>query len=139
MTSLSYERGADLPASLRREVVEYGWPVATATAYPIVEHRDRDGTARTVTPRELHVVTACAEALVAVLEQHRDAFAADGVSHFSLSRVDRQGVAVHLKSPPTGWIAPGGDDQPFDLEMLDETLLVRLFDYAHARWGRRFT
>ncbi len=58
MTSLSYERGADLPASLRREVQKYGWPVAAATAYPVVEHRGRDGFARAATPRELHVIAA---------------------------------------------------------------------------------
>lgn len=139
MTSLNYERGADLPASLRREVEKYGWPVAAATAYPIVEHRGLDGSARAVTPRELHVITACIESLVSTLEQHPDAFAADGLPHFSLSQVDRRGVEVHLKSPPTGWKAGGVGDQPSDLEMLDDTLLVRLFDYAHARWGRRFS
>ena len=139
MTSLNYERGADLPASLRREVEKYGWPVAAATAYPMVEHRGPDGSARTVTPRELHIITACTEALVSVLEQHRDAFAADRPPHFSLSHVDRQGLEVRLQSPPTGWMAGGVDDQPSELEVLDDALLVRLFDYAHARWGRRFS
>ncbi len=74
-----------------------------------------------------------------MLKQYPDAFAADGLPHFSLSHVDRQGVEVHLKSPPAGWRAGDVDDQPSELEMLDDTLLVRLFDYAHARWGRRFS
>ena len=39
--SLTFERGADLPASMRREVAAYGWPVADALSYPRVEHRDR--------------------------------------------------------------------------------------------------
>lgn len=139
ITSLNYERGADLPASLRQEVEKYGWPVAAATAYPLVEHRAADGSARTVTPRELHIITACTEALVSVLEQHQDAFAADRLPDFSLTHVDRQGLEVRLQSPPTGWMAAADDDQPSELEVLDDTLLVRLFDYAHARWGRRFS
>jgi len=139
MTSLNYERGADLPQSLRREVERHGWPVAAAAAYPMVEHRGRDGYARPVTPRELHVITACTEALVPVLEQHADAFSTGGLPHLSLSHVDRQGVDVHLKSPPTGWQAGEADHQMSELDWLDEALIVRLFEYAHGRWGRRFT
>lgn len=139
MTSLEYERGADLPKSMRQEVVRYGWPVAAPAAYPVVGYRGRDGMARAVTPRELHIMTACAEALVAVLRQHRDAFAAGGVPHFSLSHVDQRGVEVCLKSPPAGREYDAFADRPTGLAMLDETLLVRLFDYAHGRWGRSFT
>jgi hypothetical protein len=139
MTSLNYERGADLPQAMRREVERHGWPVAGAAAYPVVEHRGRDGLARPVTPRELHVITACAEALVAVLEQHRDDFAGGGLPRLSLSHVGRQGVEVRLKSPPSGWRDGVFDHQPSELERLDEALLVHLFDYAHARWGRQFT
>ncbi|MDZ7669456.1 MAG: hypothetical protein U5Q16_08555 [Gammaproteobacteria bacterium] len=133
------QRGADLPQSLRREVERHGWPVAAATAYPMVEHRGRDGYARPVTPRELHVLTACAEALVSVLEQHPDAFGAGGLPHLSLSHVDSQGVEVHLKSPPTGWKAGEADHPMSELDWLDEALIVYLFEYANGRWGRRFT
>lgn len=139
MTSLNYERGADLPKRLRQEVARHGWPVAGPAAYPVVEYRGRDGMARGVTPQELHVITACAEALVAVLGQHRDAFAAGEVAHFSLTHVDRRGVAVQLRSPPAGWHDTAVEGVPTDLEAQDETLLLRLFDYAYARWGRRFT
>ena len=32
--SLNFERGADLPAGMRREAAEHGWPVASPAAYP---------------------------------------------------------------------------------------------------------
>lgn len=141
MTALNYERGADLPPGLRREVKRHGWPVATAAAYPVVQHRGPGGLARPVTPRELHVITACAEALVSALEQHQDASATRALPHLSRSHVDRRGVEVQLQSPPHGQRRGGGagDDSPSNLEQLEETLLVRLFDYGHGRWGSRFT
>ncbi len=37
--ALSFERGADLPPGMRREVAVHGWPVADANAYPVVERR----------------------------------------------------------------------------------------------------
>jgi hypothetical protein len=145
MTSLNYERGADLPKSLRQEVVRYGWPVAAPAAYPVVHYRDRDAIARGLTPHELHVITACVEALIAVLWQYRDAFATGGIPYFSLNHTDRRGVTVQLRSPPGGrsvaTVATVAtvEEPPTELEILDETLLVRLFEYAYARWGRRFS
>ncbi len=139
MTSLNYERGADLPQSLRREVERYGWPVAAATAYPVVEYRGRNGVARSVTQNELRIITACAEALAAAIETHADAMDADSLPSSPLTHVDRQGIEVHLTMRPTGRTAGGIDDWPSEVETLDDTLLVRLFDYGYACWGKRFT
>ena len=44
--ALNFERGADLPAPMRREIAKHGWQVAGPNAYPRVEHRDRDGLPR---------------------------------------------------------------------------------------------
>ena len=60
--ALTFERGADLPASMRREVAAHGWPVADALSYPRVEHRDPDGIPRPLTERDLHIASACARA-----------------------------------------------------------------------------
>jgi len=73
--SLSFERGADLPAGMRREVAEYGWPVADANAYPRVERRERDGASRPLVEREVRIAAACATSLVAFFVNHRAAFA----------------------------------------------------------------
>ena len=137
MTSLSYERGADLPDEMRREVQRHGWPVAAATAYPVVEYRGGDDLARPPTPRELRIMTACTEALVAVLGQDPDAFL-DGEQPISLSHVDRSGVAVHLRSPPTGRVAGDDDDELLEWHLLENALFLRMFEYANARWGQRF-
>ena len=72
---LSFELGADLPASMFREVTEHGWPVADPNAYPTVYHRDRDGTPRPLTEHDIRVVSACATSLGAFFAKHRDLFA----------------------------------------------------------------
>ncbi len=72
--SLNFERGADLPASMRREAAEHRWPVAGPNAYPWIQHRDADGTPRPLTEHDLRVVSACATALTAFFAKHRALF-----------------------------------------------------------------
>jgi hypothetical protein len=68
--SLNFERGAELPASMRREVAEHGWPVAASNAYPRVEHRDRDGLQRPVSERDIQIAAATATSLTAFFAKH---------------------------------------------------------------------
>ena len=72
--SLSFDRGADLPASMRHEVAKHAWPVAGAGAYPVVMRFERDGITRPPTERELEIVTACTTSLCAFFLKHRSLF-----------------------------------------------------------------
>lgn len=75
--SLEFERGAELPTSLRREVAAHGWPVASTEAYPRVEHRDRDGMPRPTAERDVRAVARVAEAFVPFFLKHRNLFSSD--------------------------------------------------------------
>ena len=63
LLSLEFERGAALPASLRREVAKHGWPVASAAAYPRVSVRERDGVLRPLEARDVQIAALGASAL----------------------------------------------------------------------------
>jgi hypothetical protein len=75
--SLSFERGADLPGRMRREVADHAWPVAAPEAYPRVMYLDRDGLGRPLRERELRIVTAVATTLTAFFVKHPDIFASE--------------------------------------------------------------
>ena len=77
--SLNFERGADLPASMRREVAIHGWPVADANAYPHVVRRDRDGACRPLVERDVRIASACALSLTTFFVKYRRLFEADGL------------------------------------------------------------
>lgn len=68
--ALTFERGADLPAGMRREAAEHGWKVTGPNAYPLVQHRDRDGLPRPLVEHDVRVVAACASALAAFCIKH---------------------------------------------------------------------
>ncbi len=72
--SLEFWRARDLPAGMRREVASHGWPTASPDAFPVVAHRDRDGTPRPVTERDVQVATECATAIASFFVRHPDAF-----------------------------------------------------------------
>jgi hypothetical protein len=139
VTSLNFERGADLPPSMRREAQQHGWPVAAAKAYPVVEHRDSSGFPRSVTPHELRIMTACTEVLVSVFEKHGSRFAADETPEFTETHVDSQGHEVLVKVPPDGWMTD--DELPAVDSMgvfeMDNALLAALLTYATDRWDDR--
>ncbi len=75
--SLNYEAASDLPAAMHREALEHGWPVGDPGAYPVVQHRDRDGVLRPLSERDVRVVSACAMSLAAFFGKHRDLFERD--------------------------------------------------------------
>ena len=61
---VNFDRGAELPPQLRREISEHGWEVAGANAYPWVCIVDEDLVARPPTAKELALAEALALALV---------------------------------------------------------------------------
>jgi hypothetical protein len=97
--SFTFERGADLPASMRREVAAHGWPVADALSYPRVEHRDPDGMARPLTERDVRIASACATSLTAFFVKHGDVFEAEDFEPICESYSDDRGLTVRFTLP----------------------------------------
>jgi hypothetical protein len=96
---LGFERGADLPASMRREVAKHGWRVADANSYPVVERRERDGASRPLVERDVKIVSACASAFMAFFAQHRDLFAAEESEAVCESYFDERELEVRFTYP----------------------------------------
>lgn len=76
--SLGFERGADVPEAIRREIAEHRWPVAGSRAYPLVWAVERDGHMRPLTARDMQVACAAAGGVAALVARHRRALAAQG-------------------------------------------------------------
>ncbi len=56
--TLGFERGADVPDSMRREISVHRWTVAGARAYPVVWGIEADGAPRPLRVRDLRIVLA---------------------------------------------------------------------------------
>jgi len=97
--SLSFDRGADLPASMRREVAKHGWPVADARAYPVVMHFEREGISRPPTEREFEIATACATSLCVFFTEHRGLFELDEATPVCESYYDENNREVRFTLP----------------------------------------
>ena len=63
--ALAFDRGADLPDSMRREVAKHEWSVAAPEAYPVVHAHRRDGLPEVPTDEDVRIVAACATSLTA--------------------------------------------------------------------------
>jgi len=99
MLSLNFDRGADLPPTMRREAAGHGWPVASADAYPSVQHRDRDGVLRPLTEPDVRIVTACATSLGAFFVKHGTRFENDSIEPMCESYMDNDGFEVRFTVP----------------------------------------
>lgn len=97
--ALGFERGADLPAGMRREVARHGWPVADANAYPRVERRERDGASRPLVERDVKIASACATSFAAFFAKHRGALATDEPEPICESWFDADGLEVRFTLP----------------------------------------
>ena len=98
--SIDFWRARDLPSGMRREVASHGWPTASADAFPLVAHRDRDGMPRPVTERDVQIATECAFAVASFVVRHRDVFGGrpgEPVSE-SITTAD-DGMTVRLTAP----------------------------------------
>lgn len=109
--SLGFERGADLPATMRKEVSCHGWPVADANAYPLLVRRDADGTPWPLTARDFAIATACAASLSAFFVKH--------ASHFET--LDTRPVCE-------SWL----DDDDLEVRFTYPYEAFELFDVAHS-------
>lgn len=97
--SLSFEDGATLPESMRREVETHGWPVGGADAYPRVERLDRDGVPSPLVERDLKVVSACAASLSAFFLKHERIFKTDEFEPLCESYHDNDDLEVRFTVP----------------------------------------
>jgi len=159
--SLQYLRGAELPETMRREVAERGWPVAGAHAYPLPTCCDAAGNQRPMDARDLQVLEACAGAVAAFCEQHRDRLAHRDGAGYGIHRDGGRGAApeplactrevggirVHLSLPYDTRAEPaiaapaaaGDGPDPVAraraLHELDRRLVDELFAFATERWA----
>ncbi len=68
---LIFERGAELPPELRKEIARHQWEVAAAEAYPWLMAIDEDLVARPLTADEVTMAEAIAVALTNLLADHK--------------------------------------------------------------------
>lgn len=101
--SLTFERGSDLPAAMRREVKARGLRVEGPAAYPRVERRDRDAMTRPLTEADVRTATACAGALAAFADRHGEIFTAPSFAPVSESYGGERGPTVRLAAPYGTW------------------------------------
>lgn len=97
--ALNYERGADLPDSMRQEVARYGWLVASPEAYPEVDRYDPGPKPVPLRDEDLRLVTACVTALTAFFVKHQRIFTMDAFEPVCESFFDRNGLEVVVTAP----------------------------------------
>ncbi len=96
-------RGGDIEPERRKEIAKHGWTVAGPAAYPEINAFDEDGMPRPASVRELAMMEAIAQCLVALIETKPDTFRAiaDGES-FEVTleaETSRGRVSVELGTP----------------------------------------
>ena len=78
--SVNYERGADIPTFMRREIVRHDWEVASTSGYPHIVLVDADHVERPYSEQDVVRAWGAASALLRFLRQHRAALrCGDGV------------------------------------------------------------
>ena len=110
--SLNFERGADLPESMRREIGKHGWSVAGARAYPMVVHRDRDGVPRPLSERDIKLTAALATAFGSFFSKNKGVFQSDDGVPISESSSDEGDVTVRLTYPYEAFDLFAPDEPP---------------------------
>jgi hypothetical protein len=124
--ALNFERGADLPAPLRKEIAQHHWEVASTDAYPWLVAVDEDLVARPPSAREVSMAEAISLALPQVLSEKQALLAAwKGGARVArtLSVPTHAGdVEVTLSAPHESPRAESPSD-----------LLAELFELANAR------
>ncbi|MBK8232367.1 MAG: SEC-C domain-containing protein [Candidatus Eisenbacteria bacterium] len=135
MLALDFEVGSALPASLRREVMKHGWPVAAANAYPVIHHRSRDAALMPTSEREVRTITA------------NDPCPCGSGKKFKRCCLNGAGAAGHRdhESNPDhgrprdhGAITNHGDHPPASIHELDKLLVERIAQFARRRFGREW-
>ena len=147
--ALSFERGADLPALMRREAAVHAWPVAAPDAYPCVARFDSDGTPYPTRPQDLQIAAAVAAAFSRFFAAHRAVFEREHFDPVCESYSVLDGVEVRLTAPAwssplpgsgagVGALGSGAADKraPHPMHDLDLVLVKELEDFALAQFGR---
>ncbi|MEO8605799.1 MAG: SEC-C metal-binding domain-containing protein, partial [bacterium] len=110
--SLSFEPGADIPAAMRREIAAHGWPVASASAYPRVMRRERDGLLRPLGEKDMRIVTACASAVSAFGAKHGAQIGRESFGPVCESYTNDEDLTVRLTLPYEAADLIGTSDAP---------------------------
>jgi hypothetical protein len=110
--SLGFDRGADLPVAMRREVAQHAWPVVDANAYPRVERRERDGASRPLVERDVKIASACATSVTAFFAKHRGVFESDEFEPICESYFDEHDLEVRFTLPYEAFALFDQDDAP---------------------------
>lgn len=161
MLVLDFERGAELPDPMRKEIAAHGWPVAGAEAYPTVTYRDPDGLPRPLEATDVAVVTACATALTAFCQRlldddlDDDDLDDDDLDPICASVIDDEAGEVRLTAPyqaaPSGDLPAADDRRPAlpegdhdnvtaasSLHAIDRRLVDDMIRFAARRFGDAF-
>ena len=97
--SLTLVPCTELPAPMRQEVAKHAWPVVDENAYPLVEHRERDGILRPLVDRDVCVASACATSLSAFFLRNHEAIASNDIEPICQSFTDDDGRIVRFTLP----------------------------------------
>jgi hypothetical protein len=142
--ALNYDRGADLPDAVRREIAEHGWPVAAPEAYPLVERFDADLVLAPLDARDLSIAAAIASALVPFISNNRGTFADDDATPVCESFFMAEDLEVRLCYPHEAHddfdILPTLEQRlasasPAISEDAESDLVERLIQFAMATHG----
>ena len=98
--SLTFELRRELPATMRSEVARYGWAKRGETRFPVVQHRDSDGTDRPISDDEVTIMTICAGALAEFFTENRDLLTTAGdLEPVCTGYSDPEGVEIRFTYP----------------------------------------
>ena len=75
--SLNFDRAARLSPVCQKEMMQHGWEVESADAYPWLLKLDSNNNLMPVTAEDYEIASACADAVVAFVSRHEDLFVED--------------------------------------------------------------
>ena len=125
--SINFERGADIPKAMRREIDRHGWRVPDANSYPRIQWIDPDRMVRPLTERDVVFATACAEGITEFFARHGNDIAGGTFKQAGerIALADLPGrPTIELAAPHPGR-AWEEEDESFDDEAELETELAR--------------
>ncbi|MBI5477546.1 MAG: SEC-C domain-containing protein [Deltaproteobacteria bacterium] len=141
MLALNFDRGADIPPPMRKEIGAHGWEVAGPEAYPRVMLTEPDVLARPLTDRDVRLATVAAEAVVAFVKKHDDIFDVWSPvprSHEVSVEIGSEQVRARVTAPHPALEGEGDGDEDDDggVERKLVNQLVRAFLAAEAQAGQ---
>ncbi len=130
-SALSFDEGADVSASIRKEIAEHGWQVPNTSSYPILFTPDRDNFLRPLAATDVALFEALSRALPVVLKDRRTLINCwngedDYRKRITVDSVGER-VAVEIAAPYPFENCYGAKD-PFDSTMVELALLSHTAD-----------